>query len=671
MQSTLFDTVLGGESMFSPQAPVDATATASASAKERALEAQDEFLGGLETSVTPVDQNAAASAAAATPAQPGHTDSNSSATTKLNTANNSFLDLQQLNGAGATAPGPGPGPNAPTTLLAQNTMYNLESLSTPSAMNDLLAMLDQEEDLNSTQPHSRLMSPKASYDASYDASNEIPGFGMRAASNSFLDADMDAFPQGNANNSNEHLLPDIAEDNYATDPARKNSYVDPASTLALGGSLGNALVAGNPTPAGAAMHSSGMGWARRASELVSASQPPPQMSMAPRQSISDSVDFWNLGSGPAPMHSQQQQQLQQQQHRGSTSPLSPGNTHHRYSINEELSQALSGYNLNFSGSGGGAADSNADSAIDMLSDNDADAELQMGLGSPRQSVSVDFSLSSPHQPRAMNRGSVSAGAGASATAPPGNELFYNLYSANDQLGGDYYHNMSMSSDDMPGPAHGITPANVQSGAATNAIPQDDLASPRKKFIKPSMMLADSASISAKLAFSGLQKKPETFPTIDTQSFHHPSKIVKRKSVSSTTPVNLRADQSRRRRKSTIGISSMSSFSTSPRNSASSSSMAAESAAAAAAAAASSASMASAKRNSSSNIAVSLLEDASAKPFQCKDCDKAFRRSEHLKRHVRSVHSTERPFPCMLCEKKFSRSDNLSQHLKTHKKHGDF
>ncbi|SCU81738.1 LAFA_0C06876g1_1 [Lachancea sp. 'fantastica'] len=64
-------------------------------------------------------------------------------------------------------------------------------------------------------------------------------------------------------------------------------------------------------------------------------------------------------------------------------------------------------------------------------------------------------------------------------------------------------------------------------------------------------------------------------------------------------------------------------------------------------------------------------DEDEKPFKCGDCTKAFRRSEHLKRHIRSVHSTERPFHCPYCDKKFSRSDNLSQHLKTHKKHGDF
>ncbi|CEP63915.1 C2H2-type zinc finger protein LALA0_S09e05358g [Lachancea lanzarotensis] len=64
-------------------------------------------------------------------------------------------------------------------------------------------------------------------------------------------------------------------------------------------------------------------------------------------------------------------------------------------------------------------------------------------------------------------------------------------------------------------------------------------------------------------------------------------------------------------------------------------------------------------------------DDDEKPFKCRECTKTFRRSEHLKRHIRSVHSTERPFHCPYCDKKFSRSDNLSQHLKTHKKHGDF
>lgn len=54
-----------------------------------------------------------------------------------------------------------------------------------------------------------------------------------------------------------------------------------------------------------------------------------------------------------------------------------------------------------------------------------------------------------------------------------------------------------------------------------------------------------------------------------------------------------------------------------------------------------------------------------KPFPCPECDKQFKRLEHLKRHIRSVHSNIRPFHCKYCDKKFSRSDNLAQHLKTH------
>ncbi|KAI9032774.1 hypothetical protein CLU79DRAFT_666591, partial [Phycomyces nitens] len=58
-----------------------------------------------------------------------------------------------------------------------------------------------------------------------------------------------------------------------------------------------------------------------------------------------------------------------------------------------------------------------------------------------------------------------------------------------------------------------------------------------------------------------------------------------------------------------------------------------------------------------------------KSFQCKysGCGKAFKRSEHLKRHARSIHTLEKPFECpyTACSKKFSRSDNLNQHIRIH------
>lgn len=61
---------------------------------------------------------------------------------------------------------------------------------------------------------------------------------------------------------------------------------------------------------------------------------------------------------------------------------------------------------------------------------------------------------------------------------------------------------------------------------------------------------------------------------------------------------------------------------------------------------------------------SPIPDAS-KQFGCEFCDRRFKRQEHLKRHVRSLHMCEKPFNCNICDKKFSRSDNLNQHIKTH------
>ncbi|KRH93194.1 zinc finger protein [Pseudoloma neurophilia] len=66
--------------------------------------------------------------------------------------------------------------------------------------------------------------------------------------------------------------------------------------------------------------------------------------------------------------------------------------------------------------------------------------------------------------------------------------------------------------------------------------------------------------------------------------------------------------------------------------------------------------------------VSKTNELSIRPFICefKDCNSAFKRFEHLKRHNR-IHTGERPFKCTFpgCYKKFARSDNLSQHIKIH------
>ncbi|KAI8598449.1 hypothetical protein EDD21DRAFT_187803 [Dissophora ornata] len=67
---------------------------------------------------------------------------------------------------------------------------------------------------------------------------------------------------------------------------------------------------------------------------------------------------------------------------------------------------------------------------------------------------------------------------------------------------------------------------------------------------------------------------------------------------------------------------------------------------------------------------SFSPDSTGRIFTCifDDCGKLFKRSEHLKRHVRSVHTLEKPFPCTFpgCPKRFSRSDNLNQHVRIHR-----
>ncbi|PFH46206.1 hypothetical protein AMATHDRAFT_132726, partial [Amanita thiersii Skay4041] len=62
-------------------------------------------------------------------------------------------------------------------------------------------------------------------------------------------------------------------------------------------------------------------------------------------------------------------------------------------------------------------------------------------------------------------------------------------------------------------------------------------------------------------------------------------------------------------------------------------------------------------------------DGEERTFVCvvPGCGKCFIRGEHLKRHIRSIHTDDKPHVCPFkrCGKTFSRKDNLGQHVRIH------
>uniref|UniRef100_A0A3B3TGJ5 Zinc finger protein 236 n=1 Tax=Paramormyrops kingsleyae TaxID=1676925 RepID=A0A3B3TGJ5_9TELE len=55
---------------------------------------------------------------------------------------------------------------------------------------------------------------------------------------------------------------------------------------------------------------------------------------------------------------------------------------------------------------------------------------------------------------------------------------------------------------------------------------------------------------------------------------------------------------------------------------------------------------------------------SDRPYKCPYCNRAYKKSSHLKQHVRS-HTGERPYKCIQCSKGFASSGVLKSHIRTH------
>ncbi|CAG2053262.1 unnamed protein product [Timema podura] len=53
-----------------------------------------------------------------------------------------------------------------------------------------------------------------------------------------------------------------------------------------------------------------------------------------------------------------------------------------------------------------------------------------------------------------------------------------------------------------------------------------------------------------------------------------------------------------------------------------------------------------------------------RPYKCQICNAAFRKTSHLKQHVRQ-HTGERPYTCMECNKSFISNGVLKVHIRTH------
>ena len=362
-----------------------------------------------------------------------------------------------------------------------------------------------------------------------------------------------------------------------------------------------------------------------------------------RNSISHSIEFWNSNHKSSSNGKSTQQIIPEDatttERRGST--ISPTTTiNNSYPsfklLDHDVSQALSGYSMDFSKDSSITKPRSAASSLNRISHSSATTRQQRA------------SLPLIHDIESFSNDSVMTNPLSDSTS------FFSEENEDNALSALNYNSLDAAA--MSTYDNNVDPFNI-----LKCSPDQD-----QKFIKPSMMLSDNASAAAKLATSGVDNITPTpafqrksydismnpsFKPLPTNQVHHATQQQQQQQQQQQPqqqqpPKQTSISPSIRRRKS-------SSITLSPTISHNGGKVPVQ------------------PRKRKSITAIDPNNYDKNKPFKCKDCEKAFRRSEHLKRHIRSVHSTERPFACMFCEKKFSRSDNLSQHLKTHKKHGDF
>lgn len=498
----------------------------------------------------------------------------------------------------------------------KNRVSHTHTLSTPTAMNDFIAMLDaqsaiQEQFDNNSNTNSDQSSNDFILANRKERESSSPLQNTSSSSSQFIDPNLlksnlfvDTFTQPNEDefydqsNFNSLLDEYVSTDMLANDNTSSNYNISEKMSH---------------------MHSSHCDNDRRHSDVVT--NPVPEYSNN-RNSISHSIDFWNLPDRRNTING-----ALVESEAAARSEKNP------FNMDNELTQVLNDYNMNFTQA----------SLRDSHISNPNTLNQRHGIKKQqRSSMSVlDGSLNNDLFSKLYKNGTQSSNLKVISWENPV------LSDEEDEFGFKTFDPPMPSLKPITSPK---SPKSISSNSKTK--------SKNQKFIIPSMMLSESASTAAKVATTG-SEKIDSIQHVEKRkydlSMNNPLKLSKSPPPHYHTimpsPLISSANSSRRRR-STPNIMTIHSNSSTinPIPNSNSTNVC---------------------RGKSRSITPMSAAEDDAKPFKCKECPKAFRRSEHLKRHIRSVHSTERPFACIFCDKKFSRSDNLSQHLKTHKKHGDF